>query len=45
MAKNTYDPSKVIAAVRQALRDAGVEPDPDTEGYGNVKALAPLCVP
>jgi len=38
--KHTYDPAKVISAVTQALREAGVEPDPNQDGYGHVTALA-----
>jgi hypothetical protein len=38
--KHTYDPAKVITAVTQILRDAGVEPDLNQDGYGHVTALA-----
>jgi hypothetical protein len=37
---HAYDPGKVITAVTQILRDAGVEPDMSRDGYGHVTALA-----
>lgn len=38
--KQTYDPGKVVAAVAGLLREAGIEPDLNQEGYGRVTALA-----
>jgi hypothetical protein len=38
--KHTYDPAKIVAAVEQVLRDAGVDPDMNTEGYGHIGAIA-----
>lgn len=37
--KQTYDPDKVIAAVTGLLRQAGVEPDMNQDGYGYLTAL------
>jgi len=38
--KHTYDPAEVITAVTRILRDAGIEPDLNQEGYGHTTALA-----
>jgi hypothetical protein len=38
--KHTYDPGRVITAVTQILRDAGIDPNPSQDGYGHVTALA-----
>ncbi|MCL2580978.1 MAG: hypothetical protein FWE35_00805 [Streptosporangiales bacterium] len=37
---HTYDPMKVVDAVKQLLEDAGVSPDLDTEGYGTAGTMA-----
>jgi hypothetical protein len=37
--KQTYDPGKIIAAVTELLRQAGVEPDMNQDGYGYLTAL------
>jgi hypothetical protein len=37
---HSYDPGRVITAVAQMLRDAGVEPDLTQDGYGYATAFA-----
>lgn len=37
--KQACDPDKVIAAITGLLRQAGVEPDMDQDGYGYLTAL------